>query len=166
MNFEEALVRLRDGATVRRSDSSLRWIKLVDPREFRDVDGVSSVFQVWGAQGRVPNTPQWTSQEEAKKGLTNTRRDHTNAWKAFMDWQAKFDASSWAVQQDMKEEGGIPIRPDAPLDFYKGVDIKEVDLPRSRRLNQPFLIALDRKGHVLPWNPTTEDILSVDWKNA
>lgn len=166
MNFEEALVLIKQGKTLRRSDSEVRWVKLVDPREFRDVDGLASVFQVWNGSGRVNNTPQWNTAEEAKKGLTSLRREHTNAWKAYMDWQANYEASSWANQQEMNEAGDKPVKPDSHKDFYAEAEIKEIELPRSRRLNRPFIIALDRKGHCWPWQPTVEDILSPDWKNA
>ena len=162
MQFQQALSLLQAGHRMRRSlwNGSPRFIRLVDPRVERELDGPEFTYRI-----RVQDTVTedvYTDEKDAKADLAKFKRELTKAWKLHDEFTKKFDDLS---DEDRGTEQRVPP-PARPRDLYEDSEVVKQPANRAGRINTEILIAHDRDSSIYPYHLTLPDILAADWTEA
>ena len=165
MNFEEILPKLRAGAAGRRSGlSSFNWVRLIVPQEELGVDGPVSIWRIFKDKQLLSTHGSYESEAEAKAALGQIRKTHTQKWTEYHKAKQEFDEA--VGDPDFSGAVLSPIVPGLHKEFYKNCEVKERPASHRNRLNNPFFIAALSDGSIIPWQPTTTDLLALDWAIA
>lgn len=165
MIFEHILPQLRQGLPARRTGlSTFKWIRLIVPQEERGVDGPVSVWRIFKDKQLIAALGVFETDKDAKSALAEVRKAHTQKWTAYHKAKADFDEEAADPMRDTDLLS--PIAPGLHKDYYKSCETRERPASHRNRLNEPFFISMLADGTIVPWQPSSTDLLSQDWNAA
>lgn len=165
MQFEDALKVLKEGQPIRRaSQKDWKWMRLVEPKIDRSIDGPTKIFVV-SLDGRLATQfAPFATEKEAKSALDGAKKELAAAWKKFHADQLAWQEASVEEREAKKLSAGVD--PGLPRSYFDEAEVLSRPPVMSQRMNAPYLIVMTSEGTVTPRSLDGSDLLATDWQVA